>query len=124
MHDVIVNGLEFYGFHGVSDEEQSVGHRYCADIRVRVNGPILDDITRTVDYTVLAKIMLETGAKNKFRTVEAMGAVFCKAVLEFLPLAVEVELTLLKPLPPAAFIAAATGVRMVMTREELLNNGS
>lgn len=122
MHDVLVKGLEFYGFHGLSDEEQSVGHRYCADIRVRVAGPVSDDISRTVDYTTLAKIMLETGAKNKFRTVEAMADVFCKAVLQFLPLATEVDVTLMKPLPPAAFIAAGTGVRMVMTREELNKN--
>jgi dihydroneopterin aldolase len=124
VHDVLVNGLEFYGFHGVSDEEQAIGHRYIVDIRVRVAGPVADDLAHTVDYSTLAKIMLETGAKNKFRTVEAMGDVFCQAVLQFLPNVFEVELTLLKPLPPAAFIAASTGVRMVMTREEFVKNAT
>ncbi len=118
MYDVFVEGLEFYAHHGVTDEEQAIGHRYLADISVSVEGKAQDSdqIGDTVDYAALAALMLSVSASTRYRTVEAFANHYCQEVLVTMPLVNTVEVKLMKPLPPAAMIAKATGVRFVRQR--------
>ncbi len=119
MLTVFVRGLEFYGFHGVPDAEQAVGHRYVADVSVTLEAPAAesDDIKQTVDYGALAGILLKLSHERRFRTLEAFAATYAQIVLEALPPVQEVEVELAKRLPPVPVVAEAAGVRLALRRE-------
>ena len=121
VYTVFLEALEFYAYHGVSAEEQRIGHRYLASIWLQVHGSadLTDDIKETVDYGDLGLFIQNLGTSNQVKTVERLAAMMCDAVLEKYPLVEEVRLLLAKRLPPAPLIAATAGVDMVRKREDL-----
>jgi dihydroneopterin aldolase len=119
MLEVFVQGLDFYGHHGVSDEEQAVGHRFRADVTAVLDDAVLqtDDIQDTVDYANLAMVLLQISSETKYRTVEALAAAFCARALSVFPSIIEIHVEIAKQLPPAPIIADSTGVRLQVRRK-------
>jgi dihydroneopterin aldolase len=53
---VLLGGLEFYGYHGVIPEENTLGQRFLVDIEMRADlddAGRTDDLTRTVNYVAV-----------------------------------------------------------------------
>ena len=119
MYQVFLHGLEVYGYHGVSDEEQAVGHRYVADLTLDVNGKAdrTDRIADTVSYADLADLVAEQIGKSKCRTVEKLASKVCDAVLKAFPAVQGVNICLAKRLPPLPHVAEVAGVEITMTRK-------
>ena len=71
-----LNGIQFYGYHGVSDEEQATGRLYEVDVELpydcRAAGRS-DAITDTVNYRELFEIVMLHGTQKRFRLLEALG---------------------------------------------------
>ena len=61
MDKILIRGLDFYGYHGASDEEQVVGHRFIADATLTVDTHSAgqsDNLAETVSYAdIAAKII-------------------------------------------------------------------
>lgn len=58
MGKIVLEGMEFYAFHGVFAEEKSIGGRYLVDVEVFYpfeNNQ--DQLSDTVDYTVIYEIV-------------------------------------------------------------------
>ncbi len=83
MFAVFVKGLEFYGYHGVSTEEQKVGHRYRVSITMHVEGKAdeTDDLANTVDYGAAAELVLKLGLESQHKTVEKLAGVIADHIL-------------------------------------------
>ena len=84
-----IEGIEFYGYHGASDEEQSVGHRYEVDLEVRLDTRAAgrsDDLSDTVNYSALSKRVVAIGAREQFRLVEALAERITAALLREFPI--------------------------------------
>ena len=118
MYSVFVEELEFYGHHGVSPEEQTVGHRFAvnASVVIAAGLPESDDVADTVDYSLLAQRIVEVGTGRRFKTVEALTASMCNAILDSFPRVEEVCLVVSKLLPPFDHVATAAGVSATVTR--------
>jgi len=118
MYEVFVRELEFYGYHGIKDEEQNVGHRFKVDIDAEVEGTAdqTDDINDTVSYTDLADLMIKIGTGQRFRTVEALAFRYCTDALAAFPMITAIQLEVSKPCPPIPAIAESTGVRYRLER--------
>ncbi len=90
---IIINGLEFYGYHGASDQEQTVGHRYVVHVRLTVDtrsAASTDLLSDTVSYSRVAKRIVEVGTQERFRLLESLAARLVSTVFEgscpYLPL--------------------------------------
>ena len=120
MYSVLVEGLEFYGYHGVSPEERSVGHRFRVDLSVTVNKslPVSDEVSDTVDYGELAQVVVDVGTKNQFLTVERLVAMIGENVMNTFPKVESVNIQVEKLLPPIAHTAKAAGVQAILVRGE------
>lgn len=60
MGIVSLEGVEFYSFHGVYDEERKIGNRFSIDIAVESDISLAgktDSLQDTVDYEVLYKLI-------------------------------------------------------------------
>lgn len=118
MVTVLVRELEFYAYHGFTDEEQAIGHRYLLSLEVLVatKATESDTLSDTVDYGDLAKVALAAATEPKARLVELVAHRVATAVLEAFPEIAEVEVELVKLLPPMPFVAQSAGVRIVKSR--------
>jgi len=114
----MLKNLEFYAFHGVPDEEQAVGHRYCLSAELKVSGDadLTDEIGGTVDYGELGRQITSWSKERRFRTIEALAAWLAERILDEHSLVESVGIELWKRLPPADMIAEATGVRVSRSR--------
>lgn len=116
---IFIEGLEFYGFHGVPDAEQAIGHRYSLDVYLSVDtrqAGISDNVIDTVNYAQVAEILLELGINTQSRLLEHMAERMICALLERYMRVQAVTLCLRKRLPPMNAIAASVGVKITRRR--------
>jgi dihydroneopterin aldolase len=116
---IIVQGIEFYAYHGVPDAEQQIGHRYrvdlVADLDLREAGRT-DDLRHTVSYGDLARLVIHIGTSQQRRLLESLAEQMCAAILEQFPAIQRVELFIAKRLPPTGTITELAGVKIVRVR--------
>jgi 7,8-dihydroneopterin aldolase/epimerase/oxygenase len=114
LDTIFVEHIEFYGYHGASDEEQSVGHRYAVDVELRVDtrkAGATDNLEDTVNYSSVSKRLVSVGTSEQFRLIEALANRMAKVVLDEFPVE-SVKLRVKKVRPPMNAIAAAVGVEI------------
>ena len=99
---IIMEGMQFYGFHGVNVEERSLGQSYVVDLAVEIDLGVpgrSDRLEDTVSYTYLYRSVqkvLEGESKN---LLEATAEDVAGRILEEFPVdAVQVRVK--KPRPP------------------------
>ena len=121
MDAILINGLEFYAYHGASDQEQTVGHRYRVDARLSVDlrlSAASDKLSDTVSYSRVAKRLIEIGTAEQFRLLEALSQKMADAVFaEFLAVQ-ELTLRVQKLCPPMNAIVESVGVEITRHRKE------
>ncbi|MCS6923179.1 MAG: dihydroneopterin aldolase [Fimbriimonadales bacterium] len=116
---IFVEGIEFYGYHGVPDAEQQIGHRYRVDLTVDIDlsaAGRTDDLSQTVSYGDLARLVIQIGTTQQVRLLETLAERMCAAILERFPAIQRVELRLAKRLPPTGTITELAGVKIVRGR--------
>ena len=96
---IIMEGMQFYGFHGVNVEERSLGQSYVVDLAVEIDLGVPGRSEDTVSYTYLYRSVqkvLEGESKN---LLEATAEAVAGRILEEFPVdAVQVRVK--KPRPP------------------------
>jgi dihydroneopterin aldolase len=116
---IVINGLEFYGYHGASDQEQTVGHRYFIDVRLAVDtraAGLSDRLGDTVSYSKVARRLIDIGTQRQFRLLEALAAHMVQVVFDEFPLVRAVHLRVQKMCPPMNAIVASVGVEITRSR--------
>jgi len=61
-----LEGMEFYAFHGVYEEEQKIGGRYVVDVHVHTDAQgaaLYDDLEGTLDYEIIFHIVKKNMAQ-------------------------------------------------------------
>ena len=112
MYTVFVRGLEVYAYHGVSTEERALGHRYVVDVEMEVAGDAdsTDDVRDTVDYGEIGQLVEFVVRNEQCFTVERLATLVADRLLAKFEPAVEVTVTIEKPMPPMPVVAEASGV--------------
>ncbi len=120
MFTVFVRGLDFYAYHGVSAEEQVIGHRYLMSLEMEVDGRAdeTDNVGQTVDYGKAGLLAVEIAQRAKRATVERVAAEVGDGLLREFTLLDQVSVSLAKALPPAPMIAQTAGVVVVRKRRQ------
>lgn len=103
MDKIILEGMEFYGCHGVRPEEQALGQPFIVDVELELDlrpSGETDDPDHTVDY---ARVFELTGSIVKgrpYRLIESVAEAVAAAVLETFPKAKGVKVRVKKPRAP------------------------
>lgn len=74
-HCVEINGIKIYAFHGCLPEEEKIGGRYTVDVYLETDfseAAANDDLSKTVDYVVVNKIVKEEMAIRS-KLIEHVG---------------------------------------------------
>ena len=118
---ILINGLEFYAYHGATDAEQTIGHRYCVDIRLSVDiraACASDRLTDTVSYADVAKRLVEVGAGTQYCLLEALAQRMADTVFAEFAIVQGMTLRVVKICPPLPAIVEFVGVEIERRRVE------
>jgi dihydroneopterin aldolase len=85
MIEVELQGLEVFGHHGASEEEQARGQTLLWDVVYRVDDPSRDDLSEAVDYVEVAQCITDVSDSRRFQLLETLAAAAADAILEGFP---------------------------------------
>jgi 7,8-dihydroneopterin aldolase/epimerase/oxygenase len=123
---IMLEGIQFYAYHGVPAEEQAVGHRFEVDVEVECDlAPAgrSDDVADTIDYGHLTRRVVEIARERPCHLIEALAATLAERLLAENPRADRVRLRVRKLLPPVDAVVAAAGVEIVRQRDRRSTEG-
>jgi dihydroneopterin aldolase len=98
----LVNAV-FYAHHGVMKEEHQVGGRYEVDVSMELDidaAAASDDLSKTVDYERVYRLVHEIVTQNKFYLIERLAYLIAREVLEHHPNVQAAEVVVRKANPP------------------------
>jgi len=103
MKDIIrLNQMTFYGYHGVSSAEKETGREFQVDCELEVDlaeAGHTDQLTDTIDYSEVHKIIKETVEGTAYSLLEALASTLADKLLDSFP-AYRVTLRVRKMNPP------------------------
>lgn len=111
MDTIVLQGMQFYGYHGCFAEEQEGGQPFRVDLTMYVDltkAGESDDLTDTVNYSAVyedVRRIVETGADpvsdtKPYNLIEKVAAVIAHTVLTDFPAVSAVSVTVHKPHAP------------------------
>lgn len=111
---ILLQGIQFYGYHGVHEEERRLGQRFLVDVELRLDlsrAASDDDVATGVDYSQVHAVVLELGTRHQFKLLETLATRTASAILERFPIqSVTVRVT--KPAPPLPGVLAGVSVEV------------
>jgi len=115
---IILSGIEFYAYGGVTPAEQEIGQRYCASIELQLDLKIAatsDSLEDTVSYADAHTIVVETAREKRFNLLESVAERIAGRLLESLPVDC-VTVRLEKLLPPIDGVVGSAAVQITRER--------
>ncbi len=116
---VFLEGMVFYGYHGVRPEERSLGQRFVVDLEVVADllaAGQTDDLAQTFNYSRLFQVAREAVEGPPRHLLEAVAQDIAERVLAEFPVD-EVRVRVRKPgVAIAGSVLAAAGVEVVRRR--------
>ena len=80
---VELEGLEIFGHHGATEEEQDRGQTFLFDLRLEVSDAALSDrLEDAVDYEDVAATVRDVSGARRFHLLEALAAAVADEVKE------------------------------------------
>ncbi len=119
--DILIEGLEVYGHHGVPVEERVLGQRLLYDVRLTMEecrGAKTDAVDETVDYTEVIDLIVEVTTVKSFSLLERLAQAVAEAILRTFPVD-EVWVQVTKPNPPVACSLASVAAAVELQRGDL-----
>ena len=86
MDKIVLAGLEFFGRHGVRDEENQLGARFVIDVEMCLSlEGIADRLADTVDYSAVYEIVSHEVTASRYYLIEVLANRLAEQLLEQQP---------------------------------------
>jgi len=82
---LLLEGMEFYGYHGDIEAERALGGRYSVDVEMRADlraAGRSDSLDDTVDYVRCFQLVREVVENRQYRLLEALAQAIADVLLE------------------------------------------
>jgi 7,8-dihydroneopterin aldolase/epimerase/oxygenase len=115
---LLLEDVRFYGHHGVSKAEQTVGVWFSVDAELAVDltpAAVSDDLASAVDYGAVARRIVEVGTEGRVNLIERLAGLIAQTLLREFP-AREVRVRVRKLTPPLQGLVGTPSVELVRTR--------
>ena len=117
-----IKNATFYGYHGVSNEEQYVGGKFEADIDIYTDfseAAKVDDLTKTVDYYQIYSFLNQFTVKQKYFLIEALAVEIADELLAKFERIEKVAVRVRKNNPPLGGVVDCVEAEVVKERNDL-----
>lgn len=122
---IILQGLEFYGYHGILPVERRNGQRFILDIELYLDlgsAGKTDDIGLTIDYTEIFKVAREVLTGTPQNLIETVAEELAGKILAHFPVK-EVMVRVKKPQAPVAGKCDFVGVEIKRVADDFKKQG-
>ena len=121
MDRIILRDLAFFAYHGVFEEEATLGQRFYFDLDcyldMRPAGQS-DDETMTVRYDFIVKRLADIVQNQRFKLIEALAEAAAKDLLTQFPQLQQVRIKVRKPEAPIPAIIKDIAVEITRDRKD------
>ncbi|OLO27403.1 dihydroneopterin aldolase [Alkalihalophilus pseudofirmus] len=100
---IIIEQMQFYGYHGVFPEETKLGQRFKVDAVLSLSlkeAGKNDDLNQTVNYAEVYEITKDIVENQTFKLVETIAERICSSLLKTFPNVQSCTIKVIKPDPP------------------------
>jgi dihydroneopterin aldolase len=118
MDAIYLNGLEFYGYHGVFSEENRLGQRFMCDAVLYASleqAGQTDDLQHTVNYGEAYERIRSIMTGTPVQLLETLAERIAADLIAHYPMVQRVKIKITKPMPPIP--GPMTGVAVEIERE-------
>ncbi|HEU5181321.1 MAG TPA: dihydroneopterin aldolase [Candidatus Polarisedimenticolia bacterium] len=115
---ILLSGVRFHGYHGLTRMEREVGGRYSIDLELTFDysrAIATDRIADTLDYRKVHRIVQKIGRGDSFRLIEALAGRIVAALFDAVP-AEEILIRVRKETPVLDGIVESVGVELRRSR--------
>jgi dihydroneopterin aldolase len=115
---LLLDDVRFYGQHGMTAAEQTIGAWFSVDAELAVDltaAAVSDELTATVDYGAVARRIVEIGTRQRVNLLERLAGLIAEALLREFP-ARQVRVRVRKLTPPLEGLVGTPGVELVRAR--------
>lgn len=115
---IFLEDVRFYGHHGITDAQQTVGAWFSVDVELTLDltpASLSDDLRATVDYGEVAHRVVEIGTKERVNLLERVAALVADGLLREFPVRA-VRVRVRKLTPPLEGIHGVPGVELIRGR--------
>jgi dihydroneopterin aldolase len=115
---IFVEDIRFYGHHGVTAAQQTVGAWFSVDVELAVDlapAAASDDLGSTVDYGAVTARVVEIGTMERVNLLERLAGRVAQMLLAEFPCQ-EVRVRVKKLTPPLGGLPGIPGVDVVRRR--------
>lgn len=103
MDKILLNQMQFYGYHGVLPEETRLGQRFIVDLTVEVDlrkAGETDQLEDSVNYAELFNICKEIVEGKPYKLIESVAENVANEILRQFQVIMECTVKVIKPDPP------------------------
>ena len=115
---LLLEDVRFFGHHGASRAEQTVGVWFSVDAELAVDlapAALSDDLAAAVDYGAVARRIVEIGTEGRVNLIERLAGLIAQALLREFPTR-EVRVRVRKLTPPLQGLVGTPAVELVRKR--------
>ena len=116
---VFIQGMCFHAFHGVLEQERTVGGEYIVDVKVKADfsrAIETDDVSDTIDYSTVYRIV-KSEMEVPSALVEHVAGRIAENVFASFPQARETEVKIIKVNPPMGAVCQGAGAVVCFTKD-------
>ncbi|SEU31260.1 dihydroneopterin aldolase [Paenibacillus sp. NFR01] len=120
MDKMKLHRMEYYGYHGVFEEERKLGQRFYVDLELELDlqeAGQNDDLERTVNYAEVHYLVKKIVETESFKLIEALGECIASRVLDTYTIINAVTVKVTKPHPPFDIHFQGVTVELRRTRK-------
>ena len=117
-----IKNANFYGYHGVSNEEQNVGGKFEADIDIYTDfseAAAGDDLKKTVDYFQVYSFLSQFTVKQKYYLIEALAVDIADELLKQFDRILKVAVRVRKNNPPLGGVVDCVEAEVIKEKNEV-----
>jgi len=81
---IVVGGIKFHGYHGLTRIEREIGVRYSVDAELELDleaAAASDRVKDTVDYREVNDLVVQIGRKDSYHLIETLAARIADALI-------------------------------------------
>lgn len=120
MDKMILERMQFFGYHGVYNEENKLGQRFYVDIIAHIDlAPAgkSDELIQTVNYAEVYHLTKDMVEGKPFKLIEALAEHIASKILDTYTSIYELTVRVTKPHPP--FDTHFEGVTVEISRKRV-----
>jgi dihydroneopterin aldolase len=119
MDTILMEGMRFYGYHGVLAEEKALGQKFIVDAVLFLplqKAGRSDNLNDTVNYSAVYDCIREIVTGKPYNLLEALAERICEEIFRCSPLISRITLRLRKPEAPINGSFDSVGVEIERDR--------